>query len=190
MKHDTYNRWSIGLHWLMLLLFVLAYASIELRGMFERGTAARDLMKSLHFSIGLSILALVWVRLLTRLLTTTPPIVPAPPAWQRWAASSVHVLLYVFMIAQPLLGWLVLSAAGKPVPFFGLVLPPLVAADATLADTLEELHETIGTFGYWLIGIHALAALAHHYVQKDNTLRRMLPGGGRQADAASEAPPA
>ena len=58
MKHETYNRWSIGLHWLMLLLFVLAYASIELRGIFEKGTAQRELMKSAHFSMGLAILAL------------------------------------------------------------------------------------------------------------------------------------
>ena len=78
MKHETYNRWSLGLHWLMLLLFVLAYASIELRGIFEKGTAQRELMKSAHFSIGLAILALVWVRMIARMLTTTPPIVPAP----------------------------------------------------------------------------------------------------------------
>ncbi|ALJ29704.1 cytochrome b-561 transmembrane protein [Stenotrophomonas acidaminiphila] len=183
MKHETYNRWSIGLHWLMLLLFVLAYASIELRGIFEKGTAQRELMKSAHFSMGLAILALVWVRMIARMLTTTPPIVPAPPAWQRWAATAVHLLLYVFMIAQPLLGWLVLSAAGKPVPFFGLALPPLVATDTTLAGTLKELHETLGSVGYWLIGIHALAALLHHYVMKDNTLRRMMPSAGRHAGA-------
>ena len=182
MKHATYNRWSIFLHWLMLLLFVLAYALIELRVLFDKGTPQRDLMKSLHFSVGLAIFVLVWLRLIARTLTPAPAIIPAPPAWQRAAAALVHLLLYAFMIGQPLLGWLVLSAAGKPVPFFGLTLPPLVAMDKPFAGTLEELHQTIGTFGYGLIGVHALAALVHHYVQKDNTLRRMLPSGrGRGA---------
>lgn len=184
MKNETYNRWSIGLHWLMLLLFVLAYAFIELRVIFDKGTPPRDLMKSLHFSIGLSIFALVWVRLIARALTSAPAIVPAPPTWQRWAATSAHLLLYAFMIVQPLMGWLVLSAAGKPVPFFGLTLPPLMAPDKPFAGTLEEVHQTVGTFGYFLIGAHALAALVHHYVLKDNTLRRMLPAGGRRASAA------
>ena len=184
MKNETYNRGSIVLHWLMLLLFVLTYATIELRVIFDRGTPPRDLMKSLHFSIGMLIFALVWVRLLVRTLTPAPAIVPAPPAWQGWAATSVHALLYAFMIVQPLMGWLVLSAAGKPVPFFGLVLPPLMAPDKPFAGTLEEVHQTIGTFGYFLIGAHALAALVHHYVLKDNTLRRMLPAGRRRAGAA------
>jgi cytochrome b561 len=73
------------------------------------------------------------------------------------------------------LGWLVLSAAGKPIPFFGLELPALIAPNEELAKELKELHETVGTLGYWLIGLHAVAALFHHYVLKDNTLLSMLP---------------
>ena len=95
----------------------------------------------------------------------------------------MHLALWLFLIAMPVLGWLTLSAQGKPVPFFGLTLPPLVATDTTLAGTLKELHETLGSVGYWLIGIHALAALLHHYVMKDNTLRRMMPSAGRHAGA-------
>jgi cytochrome b561 len=85
------------------------------------------------------------------------------------------------MIGMPLAGWVVLSAAGLPIPFFGLELPPLVGQDKALALQVVELHETVGTFGYWLIGLHALAALAHHYLWKDNTLRRMLPSDRRSS---------
>ncbi len=69
-----------------------------------------------------------------------------------------------------------LSVAGKPIPFFGLQLPALVGADKALADSLKEIHETIGAVGYYLVAVHAAAALLHHYGMRDNTLRRMLPG--------------
>ena len=74
-----------------------------------------------------------------------------------------------------------LSAKGKPVPFFGLTLPPLVAPDKALAERLQDLHALIGTIGYWLIGLHAAAALFHHYVSRDDTLRRMTLRGSNAA---------
>jgi len=65
--------------------------------------------------------------------------------------------------------------AGKPVPFFGLELPPLASENKDLAKTIKEIHETVGEVGYYLIGLHAAAALFHHYILADNTLKRMLP---------------
>jgi superoxide oxidase len=174
ISSQGYHRGSIILHWAMLALFVVVYASIELRTVFEKGSDARATMKDLHFMFGLSIFALVWVRLLLRALTRRPPIVPSPPAWQRVASTTVHALLYVFMIGMPLAGWLTLSAADEPIPFFGLQAPALTGPDMPFALKVHKVHETVGTFGYWLIGLHALAALAHHYLRKDNTLRRML----------------
>lgn len=174
-----YHHWSIILHWAMLALFVIVYASIELRVVFERGSTPRATMKELHFMFGLAIFALVWIRLLLRALTKRPPIVPPLPAWQRLASSIIHALLYVFMIGMPLAGWVTLSAANEPIPFFGLQFPALTGEDMPLALKVNEVHETVGTFGYWLIGLHALAGLAHHYLWKDNTLRRMLASGSR-----------
>ncbi|HLY96193.1 MAG TPA: cytochrome b/b6 domain-containing protein, partial [Sideroxyarcus sp.] len=72
-------------------------------------------------------------------------------------------------------GWLLLSATGKPVPFFGLELPALIGENKDLAKTLKDIHEFVGTAGYYLIGLHAAAALYHHYIVRDNTLLRMLP---------------
>lgn len=178
-ESQTYNRWSITLHWAMLGLFVLVYSFIELRVLFDKGSVPRETMKSFHFMSGLLIFGLVWVRLFLRAITHRPPIIPAPAAWQRLVSSVVQVLLYVFMIGMPLAGWVTLSAANEPIPFFGLELPPLTGEDMALALKVNELHETVGTLGYWLIGLHALAALAHHYFWKDNTLRRMLLSGKR-----------
>jgi len=104
-----------------------------------------------------------------------PAVVPALPVWQSRLASAFHVLLYVFMAVMPILGWLMLSAAGKPIPFFGLQLPAVVSENVDLARQLQEVHGTIGTAGYFIIGAHALAALHHHFLSHDNTLLNMLP---------------
>jgi cytochrome b561 len=76
---------------------------------------------------------------------------------------------------MPLLGWLILSAKGEPIPFFGLQLPALIGESRKVAEWVKEIHEFIGTTGYFVIGLHAAAALFHHYFVRDNTLRRMLP---------------
>ncbi len=170
-----YSQLSILLHWAMLLLIAATYAAIELREFFPRGSPPREAFKSWHFMLGLTVFALVWVRILARLVGGTPPITPRPPAWQLLASRAVHLALYALMIAMPVAGWAILSAEGKPIPWFGLELPPLLAPDKALAGRVEEVHETVGTIGYWLIGLHAAAALAHHHLWKDDTLQRMLP---------------
>ncbi len=166
---------SIGLHWLMLLLLVAVYATMELRGIFPKGSAPRDAMKMWHYMLGLTVFVLVWMRLVARLIYATPAIQATPPKWQTYLALTIHIALYALMIAMPLLGWTILSAEGKPIPFFGLQLPALVAENKVLADQVMEVHENIGTVGYFLIGAHTVAALFHHYIVRDNTLRRMLP---------------
>lgn len=172
---ERYSTISISLHWLMFVLIAAGYAFIELRELFPKGSEPRDAMKSLHFMLGLSVLLLVIPRLIIRALGATPRIVPEPAAWQHTLAKLAHLALYVFMLVMPMLGWLLLSAAGKPIPFFGLHLPALVSENKDLAEWIKEIHETIGEIGYYLIGLHVLAALFHHFFQHDNTLTRMLP---------------
>lgn len=174
-----YGSLLISLHWLMLVLIVAVYATIELRGFYPRGSEIREGLKTWHFMLGLAIFALVWVRLLARFVGAVPPIVPTPPRWQVIVAHVTEFAIYVFMIVMPLLGWLILSGENRPVPFFGLQLPALISENKGLAKQLEEVHETLGNIGYFLIGVHALAALAHHYIHRDNTLVRMLPTKAR-----------
>lgn len=172
---DHYRRLSISVHWLTLVLLVAVYALIELRGFYPKGSDARELMKTWHNMLGLLVLVLLFARMALRLGFRVPPITPTPPAWQHALALVVHLALYVFLFVMPLLGWLTLSAKGKPIPFFGLELPALMGTDKALARDFEDLHELIGNIGYFLIGLHALAALFHHYIVHDNTLVRMLP---------------
>jgi cytochrome b561 len=172
---SRYGSLSIALHWVMLLLIAAVYACIELRGNFPKGGDIREGLKTWHFMLGLSVLVLVALRAATHFIGEEPGIRPDPPKWQSLFAKAVHVALYALMFAMPLLGWLTLSAQGKIVPFFGLQLPPLVGENKSIADWAKEVHETCGTIGYFLIGLHAAAALFHHYVVRDDTLRRMLP---------------
>lgn len=173
---DRFGSMAIGLHWLMLVILIAVYACINLTDLYPKGSAPREALKTWHFMLGLTVLLLVVLRLLNRLAGGNPVVsVPLPP-WQRRLAGAIHFALYALMLAMPILGWMVLSAAGKPVPFFGAQLPALLAENKDLAEQLKEVHETIGTIGYFLIGAHALAALFHHYITRDNTLLRMLPG--------------
>lgn len=169
-----YGRLSILMHWLMVLLIAAVYATIELKGNFPKGSDTRELLKQWHFMLGLSVFALVWLRLLARWLRPAPLAI-ASVAWEKWLAKLAHLALYGLMIGLPLLGWLTLSAAGKPIPFFGLELPALLAPNKGLAGDIKEIHETVAVLGYWLIGLHAAAALFHHYIRRDDVLRRMLP---------------
>lgn len=174
---SRYGSLSRGLHWLMLLVFVGVYAAVELHDSFPKGSDTRTALMTWHFMLGLLIFVLVWPRIAARFSGPTPAIDPAPPALQEKLSKLLHLALYALMIMMPLLGWAILSASGKhSIPFFGLDLPPLMGKDKELAKTLREIHETIGNVGYFLIGLHALAALYHHFMVRDNTLLRMLPG--------------
>ena len=172
---EKYATPVIALHWLMALLIVGSYATMELREFYPKGSVPREALKSWHYTIGLSILALVTLRILARIMSTAPPIVPPLSHWQKLASRAVHLALLALMIVLPLLGWSILSAEGEPPVWFGLQLPALVGPDKELAETLEDVHETGANIGYALIAVHTAAALFHHYVVRDNTLVRMLP---------------
>ena len=168
---DRYSSVSIWLHWLMLALIAGAYATIEFREFYPRGSDTREALKNWHYWLGLAVLLLVWLRIVARLIWKVPA--PIERGWRNLASRATHGALYVLMIAMPLAGWAILSAEGDPVSFFGLRLPALVAQDRPLAETFEEIHELGGTIGYWLIGLHAAAALFHQYVLRDGLLARM-----------------
>lgn len=171
-----YDAVAIAFHWLMFVLVAVAYAAIELRGFTDKGTAARMVAMEVHKWSGALVLALIVPRLLWRAVRGAP----APEAYPRLgrlAGAAVHGLLYLFLLAQPIVGVLMMNAGGRElmVPGTGIGLPPLIAPDAPLKDVLGDIHETIGKAFYLVIGLHAMAALFHHYMLSDNTLRRMLP---------------
>ena len=176
---ERYGSLSIGLHWLMLLILIAVYSCAELREFFPKGSEMRKDLMAWHFSLGISVFILVAVRLVARLLAPEPGIVPDVLIWQKWLAKFMHLALYLLMIGMPIAGYWGMSAAGYPVYFFGIELPNLMETNKALSKAIFEVHETVGSIGYFLIGLHALAGLFHHYIQRDNTLTRMLPSKRR-----------
>lgn len=172
---QRYAKLPIAFHWITLLLIIAVYACIELRVFYPKGSEIRDGLKHWHYMLGITLWGLTLIRLAVRWFNPAPPKDSSINTLQRFAASSVHFLLYALLVIMPLLGWALLSAEGKPLIWFGLQLPSLIGVNEDLAKQLKEIHATMGTFGYFLMGFHALAALFHHYVKQDNTLLRMLP---------------
>lgn len=175
----TDSRYSPGLrrlHWLMAILIVLAYVAMEQRGIFPRGSSGRFAMVQSHFWIGISVFALVWLRLAQRIRHGAPPVTPALPASQALVSKVMHLALYAFFIVMPLLGLGTVWADGKTLylPFTDIALPALLTLDKSWGHTFEHYHHEIAEVFYWVIGLHVLAAAYHHWVKRDDTLKRML----------------
>lgn len=173
---SRYAASSRRMHWTMFALVLLAYLCINLFELFARGSAARANVLGSHFVAGLAVLLLVLPRLWLRLRNGQPPISPPPPRWSELLGKLTHVALYAFLLIQPLLGVITLQIEGKPVALFGVTLLPSFVGqpDRALAHRFEDIHGTIGTIFYYVIALHILAALWHHFRRRDDTLQRML----------------
>jgi cytochrome b561 len=133
-----------------------------------------DLLKEIHINCGLIILGITIARLFWRIFNPAPPLLPLPQI-QMTAAKLAHLGLYGLLLALPLCGWLMVSAFGHPPIFLNLLeLPGLLSKDRGNAILLKEAHEWLAYLLAGLVGLHAGAALAHHYIIKDATLTRML----------------
>jgi cytochrome b561 len=131
-----------------------------------------------HTALGLSVLALMLVRLGWRLTHDMPSPPATSPGWQNAAARFVHLAFYVLLVALPVSGWLLTSVEGDPVSYFGLFPVPALPVPGGEAseDLIEETHEILGNVLLGLAALHVLAGLKHHFVDRDDVLRRMLPG--------------
>ena len=179
--NQRYTRTAISLHWLIAL---------GLAGAFALGVYMHDLplspgklqLYSWHKWAGVTLFLLILVRLAWR-LTHPAPALPAnmSPAL-RLITHAAHGLLYLLMIAIPLSGWLMSSAKGFQTVWFGVLpLPDLVGKDAALGDLLKNVHQTLNFTLLFLVVGHAAAAFKHHFIDKDDILRRMLPDHKRKA---------
>jgi superoxide oxidase len=174
-KHETYSKGMIALHWLTAVIMILLVAAVLGHEAFPKDSAPRKLLMMTHFSLGLSVLALVLIRVSIRARETVPEILPDPSALVHLASKAAHLGLYAVMFVMPVLGYLMMNAKGRAVPFFGIPLPILIGEDKPFGDSLAEVHETIGWVFIGLVIVHAVAAVLHHHYYKDNTLVRMMP---------------
>ena len=179
MKNENYGRASRWLHWLTLLLLCLDFATAWSVDLLPR--AQEWLMVDPHRTIGMALWFMVLLRLGWRWIAGVPAPEPAMPRWQAWSAKLTHVALYVLLLAVPVLGYLYADARALPDLFGAVPLPSVVGASRQLARTLRELHALGANLLLWLIGLHAAAALYHHYWVGDGVLRRMIPQLGSRA---------
>lgn len=170
-----YSPLARALHWSSFVLVVVAYASINARKLFERGTDERILASETHFLVGMVVLMLTLPRLVNRFQEKSPDIVPAQPHWMDLVSSIMHGLLYAFLIVQPLLGIVARLAEGKGIglPLTDVVIPSFFGKHDALAEWMESAHIWLGEAFYWVIGLHILAALFHLLIRKDNVVQRM-----------------
>lgn len=175
-----YSRVAIALHWVVALMIVGAFAA---------GTLLEDMdfspfklkLISWHKWMGVSIFALVVVRIVWRLTHRPPPLPATTPAWQRRAASAGHVTLYALMVIIPISGWLYSSAAGIQTVWLGVLpLPDLLAPSEATADLLHAVHGGLNKGLLVLVLGHVAVALHHHYRLRDGLLTRMRPYWSRR----------
>ena len=164
------------LHWLIaaLVLFMLPLGVVIA---YEWGGPAQTFLYNLHKSIGATLIPLVIIRLLYRLTHPAPPLPDDLHPAQRFAAQATHWALYVLILAQPIIGYIMTSAYPAPVPFFGLFnLPSIWPENRPLSDALVLVHRNLGIAIAVIAAMHIGAALHHHFVRKDRLLMRMISG--------------
>ncbi|WP_296659001.1 cytochrome b [Paraburkholderia sp.] len=173
-----YSGVAILLHWLIAALivwgFALGWVMTDIPGI----TPTKLRYFSWHKWIGVTVLALVLVRILWRATHTAPALPTSTPAWERLAAHAGHGALYVLMLAIPVTGYLYSSAAGIPVVYFGVwPLPTLIGPDNELKEVLRTVHVLLDYALLAVVVLHVLAVVKHQHLDRQNILARMLPFG-------------
>lgn len=172
---NSYTRTTIGLHWLIAFA-LLATFSLGLY-MSDLSLSPEKLrLYAWHKWAGVTIFLLVIFRLFWRLTHRPPPLPTVMHAWERIAAVSLHGILYFLMVAIPISGWLMSSAEGYQVVYFGVLpLPDLIAKNKALGEILTSVHVFLNFTMAGLVGLHIAATLKHYFWDRDDVLARMLP---------------
>ena len=184
-EHNTanprsYDPISMSLHWLTALL-VLAAFIMGPGGSEQRVySAAKDFEREIHEVLGLAVFVLALLRLGWKPFARTPQR-PELPGWMTLAAQVVQGLLYVLLIATPITAVLGAWLAGHPLTLGILgTVPPMLPEARGTGVLIAEIHTILGDAVIWLAGLHAAAALAHHFLLADGVLLSMLPSGRTQ----------
>ena len=177
---NTTRSWGTvqkALHWIIVLLiinqWVIAERADDLAGLAKLNALAW------HKSFGITILMLAVLRLAWRWLNPVPTLEGLAKPWERALAHVSHVLLYALIFAMPVTGWLMSSAKAYSVSWFHLVqLPDLIGKSQPMFEILQDTHEVLFKVLVGVAVLHALGALKHHFIDRNDVLKRMLPFGG------------
>jgi len=173
---ERYSGTAIGLHWLIALLivcgFYLGWIMTDIPGF----TPTKLKYFSWHKWIGVTVFALAAIRVVWRLGHRAPAMPRGMARWQQGAAHATHFLLYLLMLVIPISGYFYSSAAGIQVVYLGIwPMPTIIGPDQALKGTLRIVHVVLNYGLLALVAVHVLAALKHHFVDRDGLLGRMLP---------------
>ena len=172
-----YNRVAIGLHWIIAAMivtnFVLVWTAEEVSEDLEH------YLVGLHAAIGILVLIFSVARIIWRVTHPAPPYAPSLKSWEVALARVTHALFYFLIIGIPFTGWAMVSiySGGGSVDMFGLFDFPKIpfTKNEPAAGDLHEVHELLGTLMLGLLALHVVAALKHQFIDKDETLSRMIP---------------
>lgn len=178
----NYESMAIGLHWTVAALVVVQFLTAFTWDWFSRDS--RESLESLHTSLGILLSVVIVARVIWRLIPGHQ-VSSLEVGWVKIASKSVHYLLYVMLVAQAVLGFIMGWGAGHPIHLFGLPLPgPIGALDRPLRHDIREIHQWLGYSIVIIAAGHALAALYHHYALHDRVLGRMFPPARRSENGA------
>jgi cytochrome b561 len=170
-----YGAVAQALHWIIAALIVTQFVLASMADDLPAGMQKLALLAR-HKSVGMTVLMLAVVRLAWRLFNKPPALPPGMKSYEVALAKITHGLFYVLLFALPLSGWMMSSAKGYTVSWFNLFAwPNLVPKDQAAFKTLRSVHETVATILFCAAILHILAALKHHFWDKDDVLKRMLP---------------
>ncbi len=162
-------------HWvsalLMFAVLPLAWAMIVI----ARDNPNRETLYTIHKSIGVTILALTALRLGWRAVHPAPPLPASMAVWEKFLARASHWALYAAMVLMPASGYVLSSAGGHPVSYFGLFTLPALPQNRALAQAADWVHVMGQWAVYALIVLHVAATVFHLLVRRDGVLDRMLP---------------
>jgi cytochrome b561 len=185
---SRYGAVAVGFHWLMaVLLIALVALGLFMVRLPDVGFDTLKIRLILyHKDLGMLALGLAALRLAWHVTNTLPRLVENLPDWQKVVARFVHLSFYGLMLSVPITGWLMSSAAGFPVSLFGRFdVPDLIPHDDYLFQVFIAVHKWLGYALIPLIVLHAGAALRHHFIFKDETLRKMLLADSKPLNVSS-----
>ena len=186
---STSSRYGVGaqvFHWLTVVLVLAAYV-LSKGDSYSLYSAAADGIRRMHETLGMLVFIVVVLRLLWRLIDRTPA-TETMPGWMAAAANFVQFALYALLIAIPATAVLGTWLEGLPVTFPGFDIAPQIAQAHALGQLIIVVHTTLGDVILWVAGVHAAAALFHHFYLRDGVFKAMTPGGYRGHRCPSDMP--
>ena len=172
MNKSTHHPLIIFFHWFSFALILGALILIEVKNYVPRDNPWRTDLKTYHMLIGQMILLVVLLRIITRIFVINP--IEQEKSVSRVFKKMIHACLYIFMLAMPVSGIMLMQSAGNPIPYFGDLYPVLTHANINYAKAYKYIHIYLGNAIYLFIGAHAIMAIWREYIIKDGRLQKML----------------